>query len=165
MASDNNQEKKMSGWMQSDTTPKPDDEEIKLALIQLTQPVFLLDLQDKLAVGKGRSMTVSQVRPQNMAKHYPLAAYAPALAPHHLGDRQFRKRYGLRYAYIVGAMANGITSVEMVETVGRNGMLGFFGAAGLTLDKVEEAIVRLQNCPEDFPYGFNLVHSPNVPDL
>jgi len=151
--------------MKADATPQPDNEEIKSALIQLTQPVFLLNLQEKLAVGKGGSITVSQVQPPNMAKHYPVAAYAPALAPHHLGDRQFRKRYGLRYAYIVGAMANGITSVEMVEAAGRNGMLGFFGAAGLTLDKVEEAIVRLQNYPEDFPYGFNLIHSPNEPDL
>jgi len=165
MTSDNDQKKIFSWWMKTDTTPKPDDEEIKSALIHLTQPVFLLDLQDKMAVGKDGSITVSQVQPPNMAKHYPVAAYAPELAPHHLGDRQFRKRYGLRYAYIVGAMANGITSVEMVEAAGRNGMLGFFGAAGLTLDKVEEAIVRLQNCPEDFPYGFNLIHSPNEPDL
>ena len=31
MASDNDQKKKFSGWIKADTTPKPDDEEIKLA--------------------------------------------------------------------------------------------------------------------------------------
>jgi len=161
-----NDRNKMAGWrIETDTTPIPDNEEIQSALIQVTQPLFLLNLQGQLAVGKGELMTASHVhQPPNTAKRYPVAAYAPALAPHHLGDGQFKKRHGLHYAYIVGAMANGITSTEMVEAAGRNGMLGFFGAAGLTLDKVEEAIVRLRNGPENLPFGFNLIHSPNEPD-
>ncbi|MDM8543805.1 PfaD family polyunsaturated fatty acid/polyketide biosynthesis protein [Desulfococcaceae bacterium HSG9] len=156
----------MFNWqMKADTPPKPDDEEIKSALRHVTQPVFLLDVDGKLAVGKGELITSNQVRPPNTAKCYPVAAYAPALAPQSLGDNQFKKRHGLRYAYIVGAMANGITSVEMVEAAGHNGMLGFFGAAGLELDTVEDAVVRLQNSLKDLPYGFNLIHNPNEPDF
>jgi PfaD family protein len=60
-------------------------------------------------------------------------------------------------------MAKGISSVEMVEEFGRAGMLGFFGAAGLSLDVVESAINRLQQ--SEVPFGINLIHSPAEPQL
>ena len=44
-------------------------------------------------------------------------------------------------------------------------MLGFFGSAGLDLTTVESAIDRLQSMPGNLPFGFNLIHSPNEPDL
>jgi len=99
------------------------------------------------------------------APSYPLRAAVPALAPHMLGDPAFRRAYGVRYAYIAGAMANGISSEAMVEAAGRAGLLGFFGAAGLPLARVEQAIDRLQRSLDHQPFGFNLIHSPNEPDL
>jgi PfaD family protein len=96
---------------------------------------------------------------------FPLDAYAPTLHPENLGDPQFKKTHNLRYAYIAGAMANGITSVEMVEKTGRAGMVGFFGAAGLPLDEIEVAIDNLQQNLKEIPFGFNLIHSPNDPEL
>ncbi|MCP4108155.1 MAG: PfaD family polyunsaturated fatty acid/polyketide biosynthesis protein [Desulfobacteraceae bacterium] len=98
-------------------------------------------------------------------KKYPLCAYAPLLHPDNLGDPLFKKTYNLRYAYVAGAMANGITSAEMVEEAGRAGMMGFFGAAGLSPDKVEAAVHRLQQSMNNLPFGFNLIHSPNEPEL
>ena len=63
-----------------------------------------------------------------------------------------------------GAMANGIGSVEIVEAMGRAGMLGIFGAAGLPVARTEAAIDRLTHSLGDaVPYGFNLIHSPNEP--
>jgi PfaD family protein len=62
-------------------------------------------------------------------------------------------------------MANGIASVELVEAMARAGMAGFFGAAGLPPQRVEAAIDRLQASLGDLPHGFNLIHSPNEPDL
>jgi PfaD family protein len=62
-------------------------------------------------------------------------------------------------------MANGITSVEMVEEAGRNGMIGFFGAAGLLPNEIESAIARLQKSMASRPFGFNLIHSPADPAL
>ncbi len=44
-------------------------------------------------------------------------------------------------------------------------MLGFFGAAGLALTAVETAIDRFTTHAGAFPFGFNLIHSPNEPDL
>ena len=42
-------------------------------------------------------------------------------------------------------------------------MLGFFGAAGLTLPDVEAAVDRLSE--GNFPFGCNLIHSPHEPEL
>jgi PfaD family protein len=65
---------------------------------------------------------------------------------------------------MAGAMANGIGSVEVVEAMGRRGMLGIFGAAGLSVEAVERAINRIDRSPGDrFPFGFNLIHSPQDP--
>jgi len=95
----------------------------------------------------------------------PSAAYVPACPLENLGDPTFCADHGLRYACVAGAMANGIGSVEVVEAMGRGGMLGFFGAAGLSLPAVTTAIDRLQRSGNPFPYGFNLIHSPNEADL
>ena len=91
----------------------------------------------------------------------------PAILPDRLGDASFRLAHGVRYAYVSGAMANGIGSVEIAEAMGRAGMLGIFGAAGLPLPSVEGAIDRLGRSlgSAGLPYGFNLIHSPNEPDL
>ena len=82
-----------------------------------------------------------------------------------LGDASFRADHGLRYAYVAGAMANGIGSAEIVEAMSRAGMLGFFGSAGLTTARVETEIDRLTQNLGDAPFGFNLIHSPNEADL
>lgn len=92
-------------------------------------------------------------------------AYIPALNDKDLGDRSFREDHNLTHAYVAGAMANGIASVELVEAMSRAGMLAFFGSAGLTLGEVEKAIDHLAVTLPDSVYGCNLIHSPNEPDL
>jgi trans-AT polyketide synthase, acyltransferase and oxidoreductase domains len=87
--------------------------------------------------------------------------FVPACPLENLGDASFRADHRLRCAYVTGAMANGIGSAEIVEAMGRAGMLGVFGAAGLSLQRVEAAIERIQRNLGDIPYGFNLIHSPN----
>lgn len=91
----------------------------------------------------------------------------PACRPEDLGDVSFRTAHRLRFPCVAGAMANGIASAEIVEAMGRAGMLGIFGAAGLPLSAVEAAIDRLERSlgSASIPYGFNLIHSPNEPDL
>ena len=88
-------------------------------------------------------------------------AVAPALLPEQLGDPEFLREHRVRYAYATGAMANGIASVELVVAGAKAGLLSFFGAAGLGLEKVEAAIDRLQAYLGDIPHGFNLIHSPS----
>ena len=95
-----------------------------------------------------------------------VVGYLPACRPESLGDAAFRAEHRLKYAYVSGAMANGIGSVEIVEAMAEAGMLGVFGAAGLPLTRVEAAIDRLQgSLGTAASFGFNLIHSPNDPSL
>jgi PfaD family protein len=61
---------------------------------------------------------------------------------------------------MTGAMANGIGSVEIVEAMGKAGMLGSFGAAGLSLERIGASIDRIKQSLGDLPYCVNLIHSP-----
>jgi len=80
-----------------------------------------------------------------------------------LGDPEFLQCYGLQAAYMAGSMANAISSEAMVIALGRAGLLGSFGAGGLTPQRLEEAIVRIQRALPEGPYAFNLIHSPHEP--
>lgn len=91
--------------------------------------------------------------------------HLPACPLENLGDVAFRTDHRLRYAYVTGAMANGIGSADIVEAMSRAGMVGFFGSAGLVPQRVEAAIDRVQKNLGDAPYGFNLIHSPTEPAL
>lgn len=93
----------------------------------------------------------------------PVTAFVSAVRPSQLGDSSFCGDHGLQFAYLAGAMANGIGSVEIVEAMSRAGMLGFFGAAGISVDRVTQAIDQLQSTLGQHPYGFNLIHSPHEP--
>jgi trans-AT polyketide synthase/acyltransferase/oxidoreductase domain-containing protein len=89
--------------------------------------------------------------------------FVPACPPERLGDPAFCAAHGVGFAYYAGAMANGIASVELVETLAKAGFLAFFGAAGLPVPAVEEALARLERSVGGKPFGVNLIHSPNEP--
>jgi trans-AT polyketide synthase, acyltransferase and oxidoreductase domains len=88
-------------------------------------------------------------------------AYLPPLPPEHLGLPGFRQAHRVHYNYVTGAMANGIASTDLVCAVARAGMLGFFGAAGLSLPRIENALQTLHNALPGQSFGANLIHSPN----
>ena len=157
-----------NGWWLPAADSKPDDGRYALeaALLRVKKPLYLVEKDGQLAVShSGQAVIPSALdSAQPPPASHPLRAYAAPLPPEQLGSRLFRERHGLRYAYVMGAMANGITSVEMVTAAGNAGMIGFFGAAGLSLPAVEDAIDRIQSALGDRPYGFNLIHSPHEPD-
>lgn len=94
---------------------------------------------------------------------FPILAVLPAVHPALLGDRQFLADHNLQFPYMTGAMANGIGSVEIVEAMGHAGMLGSYGAAGQSIQRVAEAIDRLQSSLGEKLFAVNLIHSPNEP--
>jgi trans-AT polyketide synthase, acyltransferase and oxidoreductase domains len=94
----------------------------------------------------------------------PLLATLPALYPEWLGDRSFGETYGVRFPYVCGEMANGIASVAMVAAMAEADMLGFFGAAGLPLAQIEQAVAELsRRIRPHHAWGVNLIHSPQEP--
>lgn len=87
-------------------------------------------------------------------------AFVPAVPISALGDHSFCSDYSIDYPLVGGSMAKGISSEDIVIELGKAGMLGFFGAAGLTPERVNQAIDRIQAKLPDKTYGFNLIHSP-----
>jgi len=97
---------------------------------------------------------------------YPCLGILPSLYPEWLGDRSFLEVHGLRFPYVTGAMARGIASEEIVVAMARAGMMGFFGAGGLSPARVEQALGLLRDTLGDrLPWGVNLIHSPQEPEL
>ena len=95
----------------------------------------------------------------------PVFGYASPMALRNLGDPSFIDDYGLKYPYMSGSMANGISSRTLVESMARAGLLSSFGAAGKSAAEVESAIDHLSGRLSGKPYCFNLIHSPNEPLL
>ncbi|MGB0894611.1 MAG: 2-nitropropane dioxygenase, partial [Parashewanella sp.] len=137
-------------------------DELKQVLQDLSQACYLVNHPTK---GLGVSQQAQVVNEQTLNNQYPVSAYAPALGTDSLGDNNFRRTHGVKYAYYAGAMANGISSEELVIALGKAGILCSFGAAGLVPTRVEQAIKRIQAELPDGPYAFNLIHSPSEPAL
>ncbi len=88
----------------------------------------------------------------------------PATPLSALGDAAFMRAHGCRYAYMAGAMANGIASVSLVAALGKAGIIGIYGAAGQSPETVSRAIDALRAQLGDAPFGVNLIHSPSEPE-
>lgn len=115
----------------------------------------------------GRIGVSFDVRHLDAASGFEHLATLPPMYPEWLGDRAFCETHGLRFPYVGGAMANGITSPEMVIRLARAGMLGFLGTAGLSLERMADYIDRTAAAlsPHHLPFGANLIHSPQEPAL
>ncbi len=150
-------------WLNGSKPSEIGIEAVKKAVLRLNKPFFLLDINGDIGVGYDGVMSFNRDASENNGA-LPVLSYAPAIHPKNLGDPLFKKRHNLTYAYVAGAMANGITSVEMVRAAGEAGMLGMFGAAGLEISQIEDSILKLRKTLENRPFGSNLIHSPGDPE-
>jgi PfaD family protein len=66
---------------------------------------------------------------------------------------------------MAGSMANEISSTDMVIAFGKEGFLASYGSGGVSISKVEEAILKIKEALPQGPYCFNLIHSPQEGDL
>lgn len=95
-------------------------------------------------------------------------ALLPALYAEWLGDRSFCEEHGTRFPYVTGSMATGIASVDTVVAAARAGFLGFYGAGGLSLERVVREVDMIAARLADLPgaaWGVNVIHSPDQPAL
>ncbi len=151
-----------ASWSANDTSASSSVLSLVRALGSLKKPLRVLEEGGRFTLVSGAALDFSTGTPIHNGSR--CAAYLPPLPLENLGDPGFRHDHRLRYAYVAGAMANGIASVELVEAMSRARMLGFFGSAGLDLAKVEAAIDCFQSEIPDLPFGLNLIHSPSEPD-
>jgi len=96
-----------------------------------------------------------------------LIGVLPPLYPEWLGDRTFLSAHGCRFPYVVGEMARGIASADMVIASAQAGLMTFFGSAGLVIREVDEAITKIQGAlgPSVRNWWANLIHSPQEPHM
>ena len=96
-----------------------------------------------------------------------LVGVLPPVYPEWLGDREFNRAHGCRFPYVVGEMARGIASADMVIAGARAGLMAFFGSAGLSIPDIDEAIQTIQAelGTGIRNWGANLIHSPQEPHM
>lgn len=134
-----------------------EEAEIKNRLLNLAEPCYVVKQQEKIGLTNQDWWHANPDIEVLMA--------APPLSIDQLGDRNFLDFHGVKYAYMTGAMAGGIASEELVIALGKQGILASFGAGGLSLTRVEAAINRIQQALPRGSYAFNLLHSPNEPEV
>jgi trans-AT polyketide synthase, acyltransferase and oxidoreductase domains len=132
--------------------------EIKSRLLNLHQPCYVIQDQNRVGIANQGNFSDSN---NNQSEKLETLMVAPPLTPQQLGDRDFLAFHGVKYAYMAGAMAGGIASIELVIALGKAGILGSFGAAGLVPSRIEAAINQIQQALPQGPYAFNLIHSPS----
>lgn len=164
MTTDTNPQNGNKFWIGNRKALRTGATAFKEALSNVGRPVFVVAQDDQPAVTHSGTMIWGEPIDDKPSSE-PLMGFAAPVLPSDLGDAGFKRDLGIRYAYVAGAMANGITSVEMVEAAGKAGMIGFFGAGGLSLEQIGSAIDRLNTDSNQYPFGFNLIHSPHDPQL
>jgi PfaD family protein len=149
----------MGAWNPGAEAPAFDAAALLRAVARVREPAHVVrDGAGRLGVGFGGQPGVTGL---------PLLGSLPAVYPEWLGDRAFCEIHRLRFPYVAGEMARGITSARMVIAMGQAGMLGFFGAGGLSATDVGRAIDEIEAAlgKNGHPWGTNLIHSPAQPDL
>lgn len=148
-------------WSGPESTIQTSPDQIRKAVYQLNQPVFIFSYQGLPAASNFGDFQLTA----SHGSGYPLTAFAMPLQSSQLGSSDFLEWHGVEQPYMAGSMANGISGEEFVTQMGKNGYLASFGAGGLSPSRVLEAIQTIQTHLPSGPYAFNLIHSPNEPAL
>jgi len=150
-------------WAGPGSAVAGDEAGIKARLLNLDQPVHVVrDADGRIGVTNEGSVHAGN---NGVAGQFTALLSAPPVNVQQLADPAFLAAHGLQYPYMAGAMANGIASEALVIALGRAGMIGSFGAAGLVPERVRAAIQQIQMALPHGPYAFNLIHSPNEENL
>lgn len=149
----------LGSWTGDCSTLLEDESAMHSAICNLSRPIFVVqDHNQKNSVSHQGEVRIGT---QAKTEAKPLIGFAPASSPGQLGDISFCEDHDLRFPYMCGAMANGIASIELVEAATKTGLLGSFGAAGLTLPEIENAAIHLTDLLGSKIFCFNLIFSPN----
>ena len=129
-------------------------------LRDLRQAFCVVENTDKqLTIATGGSLLLDGKQDKN--EFLLCRAIVPPQKMMALGDPAFCEEYAVNYPYMAGSMANGIASVELVEALAKANILASFGAAGLTINEIDDAIQRLQQSLGNKPFASNLIYTPN----
>ncbi len=124
------------------------------ALREVDEPAFVVASDARVGVTRDRG------RGEEARRRGALLVELPPTPPSRFGAASFLRTYGVGSAYMAGAMAKGIAGEELVIALGRAGFLGTFGSGGLSIQRIEQAVVHIQEALPTQPHAFNLLHSP-----
>lgn len=151
-------QKAIGCWSGDPASLVSDPATISDLLGKLDQPIYFVEHEGKVTATPDGHANLDM-----NSDGLPLLGFVPSTNLSSLGDASFCQDHNLKFAYMAGAMANGIASEAMVIAAANAGMLGSYGAAGQSLQVVEQAIDTIQKAVGHKPYCFNLIHSPNEP--
>ncbi len=134
--------------------PSQQDEDFRVSLCRLELPIAVNYINNQLSLTNNTNISNADS-----------FAFAPRYLPEFLGDPDFVATYKTKFALYAGAMANGISSEDLVIAMGNAGMMASFGAGGLLPDRILKAINTIQSALPNGPYLFNLINSPGEPAL
>ncbi len=150
------------------TTESVNDDELAM-LCDFRRTLYLVfdAHRHRLALRVGGQPAFGEVLFEPHHNALPLVAVLPPLYPEWLGDPTFQSTHHTRFNYVGGSMARGIASAQTVIELAQVGMLGFFGAAGLSPQRVEKEILSIKAAlqGDGLVWGANLIHSPQQPGL
>ncbi|MFN6513355.1 MAG: PfaD family polyunsaturated fatty acid/polyketide biosynthesis protein [Nostoc sp. CreGUA01] len=139
-----------------------DQQTIKNKLMVLDKPCYIVKVAGKIGVTNEGYLSPTE---NGTTAQVDLLTFLPPIRIQQLGDPNFLSFHNVKYAYATGAMAGGIASEEMVIALGKAQILSSFGAGGLSPDRLEAAIKKIQQALPHGPYAFNLIHSPSEPAI
>ncbi len=139
-----------------------DKANIKPNLLNLHKPCYIVRFKGRIGVTNEGYSYYSDNGKKGQVE---LLLSVPPIQIQQLGDPSFLTFHDVKYAYATGAMAQGIASEELVIALGKERILSSFGSGGLSPERVEAAIKRIQQALPQGPYAFNLLHSPSEPAI
>jgi trans-AT polyketide synthase/acyltransferase/oxidoreductase domain-containing protein len=135
------------------------DDELQACLLQLDQTIYVIQ-------NNGTYMTLAgKLSTDTRNSSSPVTTILPTVQARQFGDAGFLKDYGVSAAIYLGAMANAITSVEMVIAAGKAGYLASLGAAGLSMKTLEESILKIKAALPNGPFACNLINNIYEPRI
>ena len=149
-------------WTAAGEQPSTGDNAIRDALHQVNRPLYMVDMGGTFGVSHFGQATLGEGE-KDAAGGVPLVGYSPIVRASQLGDPSFCADHRIKFPYMVGSMANGIASTDLVVASAKAGILASFGAAGLPTARIEQAIDQISGAVGDLPFAFNLIHSPSEP--
>jgi len=133
--------------------------EIRELLLNFKSPLVVVKIDDGIAFINA----VDSIAPA--AGRGNVIAWLPPISSNLFGDPAFCSTYGLKAPYYAGAMANAISTEQMVIALNRSGLMASFGSGGLSLDRLASAVSKIQSELGDSPFMINLLHNPFDPDM
>ena len=139
---------------EKDILTHPSD--IKDTLRDISSECYLLDYQGQIGVSTTGILNSSK----DSNSGIPVVAVLRSISPSHFGNPAFLSLHGLKSAYMAGSMANGISGIDLVTSLGSAGYLASYGSGGISPARLLEAITTIKDQLPSGPYAFNLIHSP-----